>query len=70
MNPQTPARLTGSASMNFQNPVYIVSCASVVGKKEGEDLLGANLIWSAKSLCSEKIPGKLRKVPCKKKLPN
>ena len=36
MNPQTPARLTGSASMSFQNPVYVVSCASVVGKKEGE----------------------------------
>ncbi|MFR6583321.1 MAG: hypothetical protein ACLURP_15875 [Ruminococcus sp.] len=33
MNPQTPARLTGSASMSFQNPVYVVSCASVVGKK-------------------------------------
>ena len=41
MNPQTPARLTGSASMNFQNPVYIVSCASVVGKKEGEGPLGS-----------------------------
>ena len=37
MNPQTPARLTGSASMSFQNPVYVVSCASVVGKKEGEE---------------------------------
>ena len=41
MNPQTPARLTGSASMNFQNPVYVVSCASVVGKKEGEGPLGS-----------------------------
>ena len=41
MNPQTPARLTGSASMSFQNPVYVVSCASVVGKKEGEGPLGS-----------------------------
>lgn len=41
MNPQTPARLTGSASMRFQNPVYVVSCASVVGKKEGEGPLGS-----------------------------
>ncbi len=71
MNSQTPARLTGSASMSFQNPVYVVSCASVVGKKEGEGpLWEANLIWSAKSLCLERIPGKLRTVPCKKKLPN
>ena len=58
MNPQTPARLTGSASMSFQNPVYVVSCASVVGKKEGEGPLGANLIWSAKNLCLERLPGK------------
>ena len=41
MNSQTPARLTGSASMSFQNPVYVVSCASVVGKKEGEGPLGS-----------------------------
>lgn len=41
MNPQTPARLTGSASMSFQNPVYVISCASVVGKKEGEGPLGS-----------------------------
>ena len=41
MNPQTPAKLTGSASMSFQNPVYVVSCASVVGKKEGEGPLGS-----------------------------
>ena len=41
MNSQTPARLTGSASMCFQNPVYVVSCASVVGKKEGEGPLGS-----------------------------
>ncbi len=34
MKPQTPARLTGSASISFQNPVFITSCASVVGKKE------------------------------------
>ena len=67
MNPQTPARLTGSASMSFQNPVYVVSCASVVGKKE---LLEANLIWSAKNLCLERLPGKLRKAPCKKKQPH
>ena len=70
MNPQTPARLTGSASMSFQNPVYVVSCASVVGKKEGKDLLEANLIWSAKNLCLERLPGKLRKAPCKKKQPH
>lgn len=44
MNSQTPARLTGSASMSFQNPVYVVSCASVVGKRKGKDLLEANLI--------------------------
>lgn len=56
MNPQTPARLTGSASMSFQNPVYVVSCASVVGKKEGEGPLGSKSIWSAKSLCLERIP--------------
>ena len=47
MNSQTPARLTGSASMSFQNPVYVVSCASVVGKKEGEGPLGSkfDLVW-------------------------
>lgn len=41
MNQQTPAILAGSASMCFQNPVYITSCASVVGKKEGDGPLGS-----------------------------
>lgn len=40
MNTQSPARLAGSASIAFQTPVYISSCASVVGKKEGEGPLG------------------------------
>lgn len=40
MNTQSPARLAGSASIAFQTPVYIASCASVVGKKEGEGPLG------------------------------
>ena len=40
MNPQTPAKLTGSASISFRNPVYITSSASVVGKKEGNGPLG------------------------------
>ena len=40
MNTQSPARLVGSASIAFQTPVYISSCASVVGKKEGEGPLG------------------------------
>ena len=41
MNQQTPAILAGSASISFQNPVYIISCASVVGKKEGDGPLGS-----------------------------
>ena len=40
MNTQSPARLAGSASIAFQTPVYIASCASVVGQKEGEGPLG------------------------------
>ena len=40
MNTQSPARLAGSASIAFQTPVYISSCASGVGKKEGEGPLG------------------------------
>lgn len=38
MNPKMPAKLTGAASLAFQNPVYITSCASVVGKKKVRDL--------------------------------
>lgn len=41
MNPQTPARLTGSASMSFQNPGLRCKLCSVVGKKEGEGPLGS-----------------------------
>ena len=70
MNPQTPARLTGSASMSFQNPVYVVSCASVVGKKEGEGPLGSKFDLVCEELCLERLPGKLRKAPCKKKQPH
>ena len=66
MNPQTPARLTGSASMSFQNPVYVISCASVVGKKEGEGPLGSKFDL----VCEEPMFGKLRKAPCKKKQPH
>ena len=40
MNSQTPARLAGSASISFQNPVYIAGFASAAGKKEGEGPLG------------------------------
>ena len=31
-----PAVQTGKASLAFQEPVYIQSAASIVGKKEGE----------------------------------
>ena len=54
MNSQTPARLTGSASMSFQNPVYVVSCASVVGKKEGEGPLGSKFdLVCEEPMCGE-----------------
>lgn len=33
-------QLTGSASLTFAQPVYVKSCASIVGKKEGEGPLG------------------------------
>ena len=31
-----PAAQTGKVSLAFQEPVYIQSAASIVGKKEGE----------------------------------
>ena len=48
MNPKMPAKLTGAASLAFQNPVYITSCASVVGKKEGEGPLKDKFDMSCK----------------------
>ena len=70
MNSQTPARLTGSASMSFQNPVYVVSCASVVGKKEGEGPLGSKFDLVCEEPMFGEDTGKLRKAPCKKKQPH
>lgn len=37
---KNPASPTGTASLTFFSPVYITSCASVVGKKEGQGPLG------------------------------
>ena len=40
MKQEITQQLTGSASIAFTKPVYVISCASVVGKKEGEGPLG------------------------------
>lgn len=48
MNPKMPAKLIGAASLAFQNPVYITSCASVVGKKESEGPLKDKFDMSCK----------------------
>ena len=40
MKQEITQQLTGSASIAFTRPVYIISCASVAGKKEGEGPLG------------------------------
>ena len=36
----TAGKLTGSASISFEQPIYIESAASITGKKEGEGPLG------------------------------
>ena len=36
----TAGKLTGSASISFEQPVYIESAAAIAGKKEGDGPLG------------------------------
>ena len=57
---------TGKQSICFETPPYIVSSASIVGKKEGEGPLGAcfDLIGEDDKFGQ----GKRQRVPCRKRL--
>ena len=60
---------TGNASISFETPVFIQSCASIVSQKEGEGPLGSCFDSVSSEIRSSGLtPGKLPKVPCKKKL--
>ena len=58
----------GKTEYLFETPPYIVSSASIVGKKEGEGPLGAcfDLIGEDDKL--GRTPGKRQRVPCRKRL--
>ncbi len=64
----TAGKLTGSASISFEQPVYIESAAAIAGKKEGDGPLG-NLfdMVSKDPLSSEPRPGRQQKALFKKK---
>lgn len=55
----------GKRTIGFECPPAIVSCASVVGKMEGEGPLGGYFDIVEKMGCSEKKRGKQPKVRCR-----
>lgn len=58
----------GNASISFETPVFIQSCASIVSQKEGEGPLGSCFDSVSSDPLFGSDTGKLPKVPCKKKL--
>ena len=63
----TAGKLTGSASISFEQPVYIESAAAIAGKKEGDGPLGNLFDMVSKTLSSEPRPGRQQKALFKKK---
>lgn len=59
---------TGKQSICFETPPYIVSSASIVGKKEGEGPLGACFDLIGRMINLGRTHGKRQRVPCRKRL--
>ena len=66
MNPGT---ITGKASISFSHPVYIQSCASVVGPKEGNGPLKSCFDMICEDPMFGEKNGKSLKAHCRKRLP-
>lgn len=59
---------TGKQSICFETPPYIVSSASIVGKKEGEGPLGACFDLIGEDDKFGQDTWKRQRVPCRKRL--
>ena len=63
----TSVKQTGQASIQFTEPIYIESAASITGKKEGEGPLG-HLFDMVSRILLVLRPGRRLKAHCRKKL--
>ena len=59
----------GASSISFQEPVFIQSCASVTGQKEGDGPLGSCFDMICPDPMFGLPPGKQQKALCRKRQP-